>query len=96
MKTVAEHFNRDPLIASQVITKAKQELIPDWAVQQTITTLEEVLTRTGKREYLFTELVHFLYGQKLFGEPGATLFCSRIFENSAKSITVNEVSQIQT
>jgi hypothetical protein len=38
MKTVAEHFNRDLALISQGITKVKQRLMPDGAVQQTITT----------------------------------------------------------
>jgi len=38
MKTVAEHFNRDPVIISQSITKVKQKPMPDGAVQQTIRT----------------------------------------------------------
>jgi hypothetical protein len=52
MKTVAEQFNRDPLIVSRGITKVKQKLMLDGAVQQTITTLEEVLTRNGKKRML--------------------------------------------
>jgi hypothetical protein len=54
MKTGAQHFNRDPAITNQVITKAKQELMPDGAFQQTITTLENCLARNRKREYLFS------------------------------------------
>jgi hypothetical protein len=38
MKTVAEHFNRDPVVVSQGITKVKQKLMPNGAVQQPITT----------------------------------------------------------
>jgi hypothetical protein len=38
METAAEHFNRDPVLVSQGITKVKQKLMPDGAVQQTITT----------------------------------------------------------
>jgi hypothetical protein len=38
MKTAVEHFNRDPFIVSQGITKIKQKLMPDGAIQQTITT----------------------------------------------------------
>jgi hypothetical protein len=52
MKTVAEHFNRVPVIISQSITKVKQKLMPDEAVQQTITTSEEVLTRNRKKRIL--------------------------------------------
>jgi hypothetical protein len=54
MIKVAEHFNRDPLIISQGITKVRQKLMPGGAVQQTITTLQEVLTRNRKREYLLS------------------------------------------
>lgn len=52
MKTVAEHFNRDPIIISQGITKVKQKLMPDGAVQQTIATSEEVFTRYRKKRIL--------------------------------------------
>jgi len=52
MKTVAEQVNRDPVVMSQGITKVKQKLMPDEAVQQTITTLEEVLTRNRKKRIL--------------------------------------------
>jgi len=52
MKTVAEHFNWEFVIISQGITKVKQKLMPDGAVQQAITTLEEVLTRNRKKRIL--------------------------------------------
>jgi hypothetical protein len=54
MKTVAEQFNRDSLIISQGSTQLKQKLIPEGAVQQTITTLEEVLTRNREKRTLFS------------------------------------------
>lgn len=36
MKTVAEHFTRDPVAISQGITKVRQKLMPDGAVQETM------------------------------------------------------------
>ncbi len=52
MKTVTEHFNRNPVLISQSILKVKEKLMPDGAVQQTIPTLEEFLTRNRKKRIL--------------------------------------------
>ncbi|MFX0194474.1 MAG: hypothetical protein ACFFCW_00005, partial [Candidatus Hodarchaeota archaeon] len=54
MKTVAEHFNRDPVPISQRITKLKQKLMPDGALQQKMPHYKGLSLPTGKREYLFS------------------------------------------
>ena len=46
------------LVVGQGITKLKQERMPDGAVQQTITTWEEVLTRNKRGELLFIDDPH--------------------------------------
>ena len=52
MKAVAEHFNRGPAVMSQGIMKVERKLMTDTAVQQTMTTLEAVLTRNRKKKIL--------------------------------------------
>ncbi len=52
IKALAEHFNRDPVVMSQGIMKVERKLMTDGAVQQTIITLEEVLTRNRKKKIL--------------------------------------------
>jgi len=52
IKALAEHFNRDPVVMSQGIMKVERKLMTDGAFQQTMTTLEEVLTRNRKKRIL--------------------------------------------